>query len=149
MLWAVALPTAAFSRARPSTHGAVRIASAAVYTAGAVVCHQRKDRSFTVAGVVLPVCARCTGIYMAAAAAAAILLTGSRRRGRSRGGQISVAHIRALACLAVAPTALTVAYEWSSAHATSNIVRLLAGVPIGLLVAWLVMRSARPRVQSE
>ena len=148
MLWAVALPAAAFARARPSPPWAGRVASAAVYVAGAVVCHQRAERSFALAGVALPVCARCTGIYTGAAAAAAILLSRSRRRSSSRGGLIS-GGIRALACLAVAPTALTVAYEWSSARATSNIVRLLAGMPIGLLVAWLVMRSARPHVQSE
>jgi len=148
MLWAMALPAAAFARARPSTPWAGRVASAAVYVAGAVVCHQRAERSFALAGVALPVCARCTGIYTAAAAAAASLLTRSRRRSSSRSGLIS-GHTRALACLAVSPTALTVAYEWSSARATSNIVRLLAGMPIGLLVGWLVMRSARPLAQSE
>ena len=31
---------------------------------GAAVCHQAEDRSFTAAGVFLPLCARCTGIYL-------------------------------------------------------------------------------------
>jgi hypothetical protein len=86
---------------------------------------------------------------VAAAAAAAILLAGSRRTGLSNSWQIPLRHIRALACVSVAPTALTVMYEWSSGRVPSNAVRALAGMPVGLLVAWLVMRSARPHAQSE
>ena len=43
------------------------MAASAVYVAGAVVCHQKAERSFSLAGQPLPVCARCTGIYVGAA----------------------------------------------------------------------------------
>src|SRR5262245_28340583 len=38
--------------------------AAAVYAAGALVCHQRPERSFYLAGAQLPVCARCLGLYV-------------------------------------------------------------------------------------
>ncbi len=46
------------------------------YAFGALVCHQRPDRSFTLAGNQLPVCERCLAIElgMAAAFAAAVLV---------------------------------------------------------------------------
>ena len=40
----------------------------AVYQAGSLVCHQRPERSFHLAGVQLPVCARCFGLYLSGAA---------------------------------------------------------------------------------
>ena len=40
------------------------IAAAAVYAAGSLVCHQRPERSFHLAGAQLPVCARCLGLYV-------------------------------------------------------------------------------------
>ncbi|MCA1585463.1 MAG: DUF2085 domain-containing protein [Acidobacteria bacterium] len=42
------------------------------YVVGAVICHQRPERSFHTAGIKWPVCSRCTGLY--AGAAFALLL---------------------------------------------------------------------------
>ena len=39
--------------------------AAAVYAVGALICHQRPERSFHWDGAQLAVCARCTGIYSA------------------------------------------------------------------------------------
>jgi uncharacterized membrane protein len=41
--------------------------SAASYLTGSVVCHQQAARSFHLAGAQLPVCARCTGLYLSGA----------------------------------------------------------------------------------
>ena len=60
----------------------------AVYQAGSLVCHQRPERSFHLAGVQLPVCARCFGLYLSGAVRsdAGVRATGGRspraRRGR-------------------------------------------------------------------
>src|SRR5215510_6838555 len=40
-----------------------------LYPIGALICHQRPERSFFIHGLQLPVCARCTGLYIGAAAA--------------------------------------------------------------------------------
>ena len=38
-----------------------------IFAAGGLVCHQRPERSFFVDGHQLPVCARCTGLYLSGA----------------------------------------------------------------------------------
>jgi len=48
---------------------------------GYAVCHRITERSFTIAGRQLPLCARCTGMYLGVAVAfAAFWLTGRMRR---------------------------------------------------------------------
>src|SRR5918994_6016912 len=37
------------------------------YAAGSMICHQLPDRSFFIDGRQLPVCARCTGLYISGA----------------------------------------------------------------------------------
>ncbi|MEO7133716.1 MAG: DUF2085 domain-containing protein, partial [Vicinamibacterales bacterium] len=38
-----------------------------IFLAGSVICHQLPERSFFWAGQQLPVCARCTGLYVSGA----------------------------------------------------------------------------------
>jgi uncharacterized membrane protein len=47
---------------------------------GAGVCHRITERSFVIAGVQLPLCARCTGIYLGFLATVAICWLRGRRR---------------------------------------------------------------------
>jgi len=69
LAWAAAIPLAAVVVASTSGMAVPKVAASAVYVAGAVVCHQKPERSFHLAGQPLPVCARCTGIYAGAALA--------------------------------------------------------------------------------
>src|SRR5207248_10680646 len=65
--WASALPLAAWMASRPH-HGSLPYAFAfGVYGIGAWICHQRPERSFYLWAMQLPVCARCTRIYVGAA----------------------------------------------------------------------------------
>src|SRR5262245_24389943 len=68
--WAMALFVAVFLASRPSSSMPVYVISAAVYQIGSLVCHQLPNRSFHFWGAQLPVCARCTGLYVGAALAA-------------------------------------------------------------------------------
>lgn len=83
----------------------------------------------------MPVCARCTGVYVGAALAVPLTLLFSRsidpRRAR-----------RALAIAAV-PTALTWTLEFAGVLPFSNFTRFLTAVPLGLAAAWLVLRVVR------
>jgi len=109
----------------------------AVYHAGSLVCHQRPERSFHLAGAQLPVCARCFGLYLSGAVG---LLVASRRR-----GSISAATSRLLLVMAALPIAVTVALEWLGLIHTTNIVRMLTGLPLGFAAAVVIVRSlARP-----
>ncbi len=47
---------------------------------GYSVCHRISDRSFTIAGRQLPLCARCTGMYLAVSTTFVVLALAGRRR---------------------------------------------------------------------
>src|SRR3954465_2024069 len=44
------------------------------FPVGHFICHQRPERTFFVHGQQMPVCARCTGLYLGAALAAPLAL---------------------------------------------------------------------------
>ena len=67
--WAAALPASVYAGTRAHVPSLVALLVAGVYAVGSIVCHQRPERSFHLWGAQMPVCARCTGIYMGAALA--------------------------------------------------------------------------------
>ena len=138
--WALALPLAAFAASRPAASSAVYGFALAVYAAGRLVCHQLPERSFHLWNASLPVCARCTGIYMAAAVTAiAIAAAGPRRRTEARLVRRSAkADPRVVLLIACIPTAATLVFEWTTGVTPANWIRALAGIPLGVAVAWAV-----------
>ena len=146
--WALAIPLAAVVVANRPDAGASRVAASLVYLAGAVVCHQRAERSFSLGGQPFPVCARCTGIYFGAALAAVALAGGSVgvRRGAA---PMDPQRVRRIGVVALVPTIATLGWEWTIGTTPSNEVRAAAGLPIGVAVAWIVWRSARSHGQSR
>ena len=132
IVWPIVLGAAAWQRA-----GGGSVWSTVVYVAASRVCHQRPERSFHSGGVQWPVCARCSGLYLAApfgACAAALTL---RRRRASRTD-------RAVGWLLVAavPTAITFGLEFLGLAAPSNLVRALAALPLGAMLAVVLVRTA-------
>lgn len=103
--------------------------AAFAYSIGGVVCHQLPDRSFFLAGRQLPVCARCTGLYLGVAAG----LLGwflVRRMRASRPVNPRVA-LNAFA-IAVVPTAVSWATGIIGAWDGSNVIRAVLAVPLGV-----------------
>jgi uncharacterized membrane protein len=96
-----------------------------------VICHQRPERSFFVGGSQLPVCARCTGLYVGAAVAVPLALLIATR--------LSARGARAALALAALPTALAWTLEFTGIAPFSNIVRFVAALPLGGAAAWLVL----------
>jgi uncharacterized membrane protein len=105
----------------------------AVYHAGSLVCHQRPERSFHLAGVQLPVCARCFGLYVAGAAG--LIVAWRRRR------TLSARAVQTLLALAALPIVTSVALEWLGAIETSNLQRMVTGLPLGFAAGAVVVRS--------
>lgn len=133
LLWAALLPAAAWA----GTHhdGSIVLWSIAAFVdlAASFVCHQIPARSFHLWGAQLPVCARCTGIYVGAAAAALVAL--------SRGVPKSVLSSPSLALfVAAAPTIATLVIEWTTG-ASSNWIRATAGLPLGAAAVWVVIAA--------
>jgi hypothetical protein len=118
---------------RVTGHGPAWLADL-VYLAASRVCHQRPDRSFVTAGVQWPVCGRCAGLYLAAPFGAAAALVLRRRPPDFR--------LRALLLWAAVPTALTLGLEWSGAAPISTFARALAALPLGAVIAFVLVRAA-------
>jgi uncharacterized membrane protein len=132
IVWAGVIPLAALAAGSTNGPSAVYAFAIGVYALGHVICHQLPVRSFHLWGVALPVCARCTGIYVGAAVTALLI---SLRPVRTTP---SPASARRLLVAALIPTALTLAFEWTTGVMPSNWIRALAGVPLGAAVIWLL-----------
>ena len=107
-----------------------------IYQFGSLICHQRSERTFHLAGMQMPVCARCFGLY--AAAAAGLLVAWVVRRSWTR------EQTRLALAVAAMPTALSVALEWIGAIATSNVFRMATGLPLGFVAGLVVIGLLRP-----
>jgi uncharacterized membrane protein len=97
----------------------------AVYFAAGQICHQKPERSFETRAVAWPVCARCTGLYLAAPLAAVLALR--RRRGQVVFG---VGPVK-LVALAAVPTVLTLLWEWGGLGTPPNLWRFVSALPLG------------------
>lgn len=123
--------------------------AALVYAVGGVICHQLPERSFHLAGVQLPVCARCLGIYAGAAAAASIHMLGGFAANAARWRILSPRQARRVFVLAAAPTLVTFALDWAGVWHTSNVVRVIAGLTAGAGGGLVVMSAVATLHYSE
>ena len=95
-----------------------------------VICHQRAERSFFIAGTQLPVCARCTGLYAGAALAVPLVFL--------MASPVSARRARTMLGMAALPTAITWTLEVTGVAPFSNTARFIAALPLGCAAAWLV-----------
>jgi uncharacterized membrane protein len=128
-LWVAALISAAL------LHGAGFL-PAAVYGAASLICHQRPERSFVLAGAQFPVCARCAGLYFSGVLGALFAWVSFR-------SPTATADARRLLLIAAAPTLATIPIEWFGLSALSNAIRAVAAVPFGAASAWTFVRALR------
>jgi uncharacterized membrane protein len=135
--WFGALPLATLAASQPHPSTVVYLFAFLVYLAGSVLCHQLPARSFFLWGAQMPVCARCMGIY-AGAAVIAIVATVRALRPPSADTGVGPYDKRAALVLAALPAILTLVYEWTTGQTPANWIRAAAGVPIGVVVAWIV-----------
>ena len=101
-----------------------------LFPIGSFICHQRPERSFFVGGQQLPVCARCTGLYLGAAVAGPLAM--------ALASSLTSARARWVLGLAAAPTLVTWTLEFAGIVPFSNISRFVAALPLGFAAAWLV-----------
>jgi uncharacterized membrane protein len=134
------------------------------YAFGALVCHQRPDRSFSLAGNQLPVCERCLAIElgMAAAFAAAVLVA-------PRGGFVtalsvflperlrSTAGVLAVGLVLMLPLALDGGLQLATAYVSATPQRVVTGFLYGIgqagivigAAAWLLTRQSESLMPSR
>ena len=108
-----------------------------LYAAGSVVCHQRPERSFFWDGTQLPVCARCTGLYLGGALGL-LLWCGVRwLRGAGSMRLSPPVTLRALV-MAAMPTALSWTSGAMGVWDGGNLTRAILAVPLGTAVGVVV-----------
>jgi uncharacterized membrane protein len=133
-LWAsLILATPWLASRSPGDDGRLE-AAAFAYVIGSFVCHQRPERSFHLAGLPLPVCGRCTGVYVGAAIGAVLPLVRDWRR-RVR---VSVRGWRSVLTLAIVPMAASFVLEWLTPVPVSNLARAATGLVAGSAIALFV-----------
>jgi Predicted membrane protein (DUF2085) len=149
--WAALLVLTPWVASRPRASDAAAALVLAVYGMGSLVCHQLPARSYRLWSAQMPVCARCAGIYFGAAIAAILAVAPLKRRpmsgavdvyGAVVGRRFSGANASRTALIAaVVPTLATLVYEWTTGGVPAHWIRTAAGVPIGAVTAWLVVRE--------
>jgi uncharacterized membrane protein len=115
--------------------GGISTAAALVYQGASRICHQRPERSFHEAGVQLPVCARCSGLYLAGAIGALAAWT-VRRHPAPRATRTAIV-------VSAIPTVVTVILELAGIAHPSNSARAFAALPLGATAGWIFVRSLR------
>jgi uncharacterized membrane protein len=148
IVWALLLPLAPFVAARLHPTPAVVAFLYAVYLTGSGICHQLPERSFELWGRQMPVCARCAGIYLGAALAVIVVLLMAPMKWRSMdtgaGRRFSAGFWRVVLGIAATPALISLLYEWTTGQMPSNWIRAATGVPLGAMVAWMVMWATAP-----
>ena len=162
--WAVLLVAAPFLASRAHASPIASALIVAVYGIGSLVCHQLPERSYQLWAAQMPVCARCAGLYAGAVIGAVASASRTARAARPSSsnavqrfspakapaagtqGFSPAGRARVALALAAAPTLLTLIAEWTTGRMPPHAVRAAAGVPIGLVVAWLVVAAADNQV---
>jgi uncharacterized membrane protein len=139
LVWPVVLGTALWLR----TDHRAPLATALVYAAASPICHQRDERSFHTHGAKWPVCARCSALYLSAPAGA--IAAFGRRRRPGAGHRVSRRVLGWLIAASV-PTVLTLVLEWLNLAPMTNPIRAASAVPLGAMVAFVLVRTSRVEV---
>jgi hypothetical protein len=135
LAWAAAITAAPLCLRSASV--TARALAVAPYVVGSRICHQSPPRSFSFAGVPMPVCARCAGLYVGVPFGILAGLAGARARpdAPSRAA-------RWLA-LAAAPTLLSVLVERAGVLPVPIWLRATLGAGLSGLAAFVVTAQLR------
>ncbi len=114
---------------------------AILFAIGGVICHQRPERSFFVDAHQLPVCARCTGLYLSAAAGLAGWVIFKAARGW-RSIRLDPQGVIRVLLLSGVPTALSLASGVIGIWDGSNLARALIAIPLGATAGAIVAAVA-------
>ena len=142
LVWLLLILLAPAASVREAGGRTATVVAAGTYLLAGVVCHQLPDRSFHPGGVQMPVCARCTGLYLGGGMG--VLAAGVRRRRGAGRGRASLstptrapAWLRWAVVAAAAPTAISFTAEMAGWMPSIGELRAAAGVPLGVAVTWV------------
>ncbi len=114
-------------------------------TAGSLICHQLPERSLESAGMLLPVCARDTGIYTGIFIAFLFLILFGRMKAQQPPGLITVV----VMCVLMIPMMLDGALSYTGLIETNNSARVFTGLLFGLPIPFLLVPAANFRLDGK
>jgi uncharacterized membrane protein len=118
------------------------LAVSLIYLAGSVICHQLPERSFFLTnGVQLPVCARCTGLYLGGLLAA-LGWVGHKVRIRGRAWSLDPRAALRLTVIASLPTLVSVLLSSAGVWDGTNVLRAALALPAGIAGGVVVAAAA-------
>ena len=100
------------------------------------MCHQQPNRSFYIDGGQMPVCARCTGLYLGAVIG--VTWDGLRVRNWSQVARLASSTLRWVVLAAAVPMGLSVVAEVVGGVPSGGALRAASAVPLGVAVTWVV-----------
>ncbi len=111
---------------------------------GSLICHQMPERTLTAGTMLLPVCARDTGIYTGIFTSALFLLVSRRLRAQKPPGiAVTIAM-----CFSMLPMILDGLLSYCGIIETNNAVRLFTGLFFGLPIPFFLVPAAHFKVYS-
>ena len=117
-----------------------------VFAAGALICHQRPERSFFFDGHQFPVCARCTGLYLSGAIGLAGWW-GVKLARHWRPNHVDPRSAVRTLILASIPTLISVGAAviglWDGSNVTRAVLAIPLGVSAGAIVAAVSTKDLR------
>ena len=119
----------------------MHLVAAIIFSFGAMICHQRPERSFFWGVHQFPVCARCTGIYLSAVAGVlgwVVIKSSPGWRPRA----IDPRTARTVLVAAAVPTMVSLATGALGVWDGSNITRALFALPLGATAGVIVAAVA-------
>jgi uncharacterized membrane protein len=108
-----------------------------IFAVGSVICHQLPERSFFFDGRQLPVCARCTGLYLSGAAGLVAWCTVKLLRGW-RPQPVNPRLAMGLLAIVAAPTVVSYLTGVFGVWDGSNLTRAVLAVPLGVVAGAVV-----------
>ncbi|NLK87618.1 MAG: DUF2085 domain-containing protein [Clostridiaceae bacterium] len=113
--------------------------------AGSLICHQLPERSLESGGMILPVCARDTGIYAGIFTAFIFLLLLRRMKAQRPPGLVGAV----IMCVLMLPMMLDGALSYMGLIETNNAARIFTGLLFGLPIPFLLIPAAHFRLDGR
>jgi uncharacterized membrane protein len=108
-----------------------------IFAVGSVICHQLPERSFFLDGRQLPVCARCTGLYLSGAAGLVAWCIVKLVRGW-RPQTVNPRLALGLLAIVALPTVVSYLTGVFGVWDGSNLTRAVLAVPLGVVAGAVV-----------
>lgn len=109
---------------------------------GSLVCHQLTERTIFIDGILLPMCARDTGIYLGIFIALAFLVV----RGKFKADTVPSTGISVFLAILMIPMMVDAVTSYASIRQTDNIIRLVTGIFFGMSLVLFLFPAANFKI---